>query len=94
MTTNHGWTLVQHSGALSHEEFIKAVQPRVIISVGERRIVESVGGRVFDSYSAAEEECERLNYPKGTEGLVPAYAGTFSEHTLGGLRIAIPALVR
>ena len=94
------WTLVQHS-AYGYQEkpgWDKAVETRMITTDAELKRVESVGGMVFDSYSEADNQEYKSNYPDGVEIpgqpfqlTYPEVKGTFSDKELDGLRIYIPA---
>jgi hypothetical protein len=89
------WTLVQHSGFGYAEKpgWEKAVETRQITTEVELKRVESVGGYVFDSYSDADDQEYKSNYPDGAGDTLtyPAVRGTFSHKELDGLKIYIPA---
>lgn len=84
------YAIVQHSGVLSgHLEFEHAVEATPVTKA-EEKAVERVGGIIVQDYVSAEDLCMRINYPAECEGLVPRAAGTFSNKSVGGLRIYIP----
>jgi hypothetical protein len=86
------WTIVQHSGYgyKGNPQFKQAVETRKLDTVGQVRLVERVGGVVFDSYLEAESFAERANYPADYTGIVPDARGTFSKLMIDNLRIYKP----
>ncbi len=86
------WTVVQHSGYgyAGKEAFEHATETRKIESKTALKLVELAGGEVFDSYLAAENFADLVNYPAGYEGLAPNAQGTFSTKKIDGLAIYIP----
>jgi hypothetical protein len=89
------WTVVQHSGYgyAEKEGFKQATEVRKITNKTELKLVEKVGGLVFDNYLMADEYTERANYPAANGGLHPRASGTFSDKTIDGLRIYLPVVV-
>ena len=85
------YTLVQHSafGYKGDRTFARAVEERMLHSQIEIDRVKKAGGLVFDHYPSDEEY--DVNYPEGTNGLVPQVRGTFSDRLIDGLRIYVPA---
>jgi hypothetical protein len=91
-TVTDKWTVVQHSGYGYNDnpQFEQAVEVRQIHTKGELRLVERVGGVLFDGYLLAEEFAEHANYPADHNGIIPAAKGTFSKLAIDGLKIYIP----
>ena len=90
------WTLVQHSayGYQAKPGWDKAVETRRITTTEELARVQSVGGYVFESYDAADDQEMKSNYPKGTGPtlMYPECLGTFSHKEIDGLKIYMPAV--
>lgn len=89
------WTLVQHS-AYGYQEkpgWEKAVETKMISTGKELVDVTNEGGLVLESYNEADEREMQENYPDlaGAALTYPRVKGTFSNKTLDGLRIYVPA---
>lgn len=85
------WTLVQHSGFGygRNPQFRKAVEIYGLGKEGLVQRVEKAGGIVVDDYDEVSNLEYEENYPEDVEGLVPQARGSFSNKTVGGLRIYI-----
>jgi hypothetical protein len=88
------WTLVQHS-AYGYQEkpgWDKAVETRKLTTEAELDRVRKVGGLLFSTYDAADQQEYQSNYPDGAgERLMyPQVKGTFSDKEVDGLKIYIP----
>jgi len=93
------WTIVQHSayGYRGDPQFARGLEIRRLGGHGEPPAVElarvnQAGGVVLSSYTAAVEFEEAEAYPLGTNGATPQAPGRFSDKTVDGLRIYIPAV--
>jgi hypothetical protein len=86
------WTVVQHSGFgyNGNPQFEQAVETTGGLTTAEAKLVEHVGGVVFDTYMEAEEFAEKANYPESNFGIIPTAKGTFSTRRINGLKIYIP----
>jgi hypothetical protein len=62
----------------------------VSIPVSQAARIKKEGGRVFDTYTLAENYCHAEMYPPEVEGLIPRAPGHFSPKKVNGLRIYIP----
>lgn len=92
---NEKYTLVQHSGyGYGHKPaFKQGLEVRSVTLKSDLNKIVKVGGIVFDTWQEASDAEERLSYPEGYEGMLPIFRGTFSDHEIDGLRIAIPLRV-
>ncbi len=86
------YTVVQHSGygEGDNPQFKQGLEAAGITTQSELTRVQTAGGRVFDSYTAAEEWAESEQYPANAQGLIPAAPGTFSTTAHRGLAIYLP----
>lgn len=88
------WTLVQHSayGYAEKPGWEHAVETRSINTTAEIHRVLKAGGLVFETYSEADEQEYKSNYPDGAGDKItyPHVQGTFSQTELDGLKIYIP----
>lgn len=85
------YTLVQHSAFAfkGDESFRHAVEEAPIDGDKGLRAVVRSGGLLFPEYKDARDEAYRVNYPGGTEGLIPQAPGTF-DGDLDGQAIYVP----
>lgn len=87
------FTAVQHSGFGygGNPQFAKGLEVRTVSTKAEQATVHTAGGVLFDTRQAADEFCDRAMWPDEQGGLIPRARGRFSESTIDGLRIYIPA---
>jgi hypothetical protein len=90
--TERRWVIVQHSGFgyTGDPQFEKGLEVREVSTMKDRRLVERVGGLVFDDWKRADDFTEEATYDPDHTGLIPNAKGTFSDKEIDGLRIYIP----
>lgn len=88
------YTAAQHSGfgVGGKPEFERGLEPKALLTDAEEQLVHSVGGTLFDGYTAAADYCDAEQYPAEVGlSLTPCAPGSFSSKKVGGLAIYIPA---
>jgi hypothetical protein len=89
------YTVVQHSGFGygNNPQFAKGLEVRTVSTKADQDTALKAGGVLFDTYNAADEFCDRAMWPdeQGGLDLIPRARGRFSETTIDGLRVYIPA---
>lgn len=81
------YTLVQHSGGMGFEEAVEKVS---VSTVREQDRIQRAGGVLLRTYQEASDAAEAVNYPPGSEGIIPQASGTFSDKLVKGLRLYLP----
>lgn len=85
------YTVVRHSAwvAKGDPQFARGVESKSITGK-QAEVVVAAGGRVFDSYGAAEDFAESESYPAGYSGLIPVAPGESSPRSIEGFPIYVP----
>jgi hypothetical protein len=83
------WTVVQHSGYAygGKPGFEQGLETYQLMTAAELRRVQAAAGLLFDSWTAADTYGDNAV----GRGLYPAAPGTFSDKTVNGQRIYLPA---
>ena len=86
-----GHAVVQHSafGYKSDPTFAHALETRTVTAAQGRKVL-AAGGRVFPTYTEAEDFAEQEHYPTGYEGFYPRASGTFVSLKIDGLAVYVP----
>lgn len=86
------YTIVRHSGYEfgGNRQFLTGLEVAPVNTKKERESVQKAGGKLFDSYDAAEEYAYQEMYPPHIKGLIPMALGDFARAKINGLPIYVP----
>ena len=87
------YTLVQHTGWVRGEDwaFKHAVEEMAVPDARTAKQVQKAGGVLFDSYEAAYDAAERVNYQPDNTTLLPKAPGTFARVKIEDCPVYVPA---
>lgn len=86
------YTIVQHSGAGYgyKPEFEQGLEIREVTDGRFQNKIRTLGGKLFATWSEADDYVDSESYQPGNESLIPNAPGTFVDYEVDELKLYIP----